>query len=135
MKKSIPAWIFIWALLMATLPLGFVLVGYFNPGYYGEEWADKGISIYGGVFGFYIARNMASGLIMLVALWQRSALLIIGALLMRIFSDFFDGAHAIVAGTGDMNFWISAFVMITGCSFAIFKLWPLREKGELTSPD
>lgn len=112
---------------MAALPLGFVVVGYLTPGFYGEEWATKDPSIYGNVFGFYISRNMASGLIMLVALWQRSALMLIIAFLMRIFSDLFDGVNATIAGTGDLIFWISALVLIVVCSFTIFKLWPLRE--------
>ncbi|MEE9381728.1 MAG: hypothetical protein V3V03_09995 [Hyphomonadaceae bacterium] len=112
---------------MALLPLGFVAVAYFNPGFYGEEWTGKGTSILGTVYGNYVARNVASGLIMLIALWQRSAPMLIIAFFMRIFSDIFDTGHNFIAGTLDIRYMIDAGILITVCSFAIYKLWDQRK--------
>ncbi len=127
MNNKIPTWIMIWALLMALLPLGFVAIAYLNPAYYGEEWAASSVSRFGGVFGNYVARNMASGLIMLFALSQRSAPMLIIAFLMRIFSDVFDTLHNYVAGTLDQTYIIEASILTIVCSIAIYVLWGRRK--------
>ncbi len=130
MSTKIPIWIMVWGLLMALLPLGFASIGYFNPGFFGEMWAAEGFSKYGTVLGFYISRNMASGLIMVFALSQRSASMLIVAFLMRILSDVFDTIHQILAGTinGEFVFFASALIVVS--SLAIYKLWGLRENAQ-----
>jgi len=127
MTIKIPKWIYVWCLLMGLLPLGFVAVGYFNPGYFGVEWVTGDMSRLGGVYGNYVARNMASALIMFFALWQRSASMLIVALLMRIFSDIFDTAHNAIAGTLDIQYIIEASILVVGSSIAIYYLWGFRK--------
>jgi len=128
--KKIPIWIMIWGLLMALLPLGFVAVAYFNPAFYGEEWASGDLSRLGGVYGNYVARNMASALIMFFALSQRSASMLIIAFLMRMFSDMFDVIHNAVAGVLDIAYIIDASILFAGCSIAIYFLWGIRKPAE-----
>lgn len=115
-----------WGLLMAILPLAFAIIGYINPGNFGEVWATGDISKYGSVLGLYISRNMASALIMLFALSQRSASMLIVAFLMRIFSDVFDTIHNTLAGTIDKEFIFFATLLIVVSSLAIYKLWKHR---------
>jgi hypothetical protein len=126
LQQNIPVWILIWGLLMALLPLAFVGIGYFYPAYYGEEWASGDIGRLGGVFGNYVSRNMASALIMIFALSQRSAQMLIVAFLMRVFSDVFDVLHNSIAGTIDIYYILDATVLIVGCSIAIYQLWKIR---------
>ena len=130
MKNNIPVWIFFWGSLMALLPLVFVGIGYFYPAYYGQEWASNDNARLGGVFGNYVARNMASALIMLVALSQRSAHMLIIAFFMRIFSDLFDVIHNTLAGTIDTFYIIDAAVLIIVCSIAIYRLWGIGIQHE-----
>ena len=127
--NKIPKWIMIWGLLMALLPAGFVIVAYINPGFYGEQWAGTDTSRLGDVYGNYVARNAASALIMFFALWQRSAAMLIVAFLMRIFSDVFDTAHNIIAGTIDARYITEATILIIVCLLAIYKLWPIYKDG------
>ena len=125
MTNKIPKWIMIWGLLMALLPTGFVLIAYFNPSFYGEQWAATDISRLGDVYGNYVARNLGSALIMFFALWQRSAAMLIIAFLMRIFSDVFDTIHNTIAGTIDGKYIIEASILTIICAVAIYKLWPI----------
>jgi hypothetical protein len=124
---KIPKWIWVWCLLMGLLPLGFVCVAYVNPSFYGEEWVTGGVSRLGGVYGNYVSRNMASALIMFFALSQRSAQMLIVALLMRIFSDVFDVIHNTVAGTIDGQYIFEASVFVVGSLVAIYYLRGLRK--------
>ena len=128
MKQKIPFWIMAWGCLMALLPLVFVGIAYLDPAYYGEQWAANDIARLGGVFGNYVARNMASGLIMLVALSQKSAAMMIAAFLMRIFSDVFDVIHNTLASTIDTFYIIDASVLIIVCSIAIYHLCNIRSE-------
>ena len=126
MKQKIPLWIMIWGFLMALLPLCFVGLGYFDPAYYGNEWAADDFARLGGVFGNYVSRNMASALIMFFALSQKSAQMLIVAFLMRIFSDVFDVIHNTIAGTIDMLYVLDASVLTVLCTAAIYRLWKIR---------
>lgn len=134
MTNKIPMWIMIWGLLMALLPAGFVIVAYINPGFYAEQWAETDISRLGDVYGNYVARNVASALIMFFALWQRSAAMLIIAFLMRIFSDIFDTIHNTMAGTIDGRYVFEAMVLVIVCSAAIYKLWPIYTRQHKTNP-
>jgi hypothetical protein len=129
-KQKIPVWIIVWGSLMALLPLVFVGIGYFYPAYYGEEWAANDIARFGGVFGNYVARNMASGLIVLIALSQKSAQMLIIAFFMRIFSDLFDVFHNTLTGTIDTFYILDASVLIIISSIAIFKLWNIGSESQ-----
>ena len=120
----------IWAFLMALLPAGFVIVAYINPGFYGEQWAASDISRLGDVYGNYVARNVASAVIMFFALWQRSAAMLIIAFLMRIFSDVFDTTHNTIAGTIDGRFAVEATILVIVSSIAIYKLWPIYKRQQ-----
>jgi hypothetical protein len=68
MKDKIPTWILVWSALMFLLPFGFGIVGYLNPAYFGPEWAHADAMKYAGPFGLYVGRNMASAVIMMLAL-------------------------------------------------------------------
>jgi len=130
MNKPIPKAIMIWAFLMGLLPLVFVGIAYFNPGFYGENWAEQGLARFGGVYGNYVARNAASALIMFFALWQRSAAMLIVAFLMRIFSDLFDVIHNTIAGTIDLFYVLDASFLAIGCCVCIYFLWDKRSPVE-----
>ncbi len=125
MSDKIPKWIMIWGLVMALLPASFVMISYCNPAFYGEQWAATDMSRLGDVYGNYVARNVASALIMFFALWQRSAAMLIVAFLMRIFSDVFDTIHNTIAGTIDGKYIIEASILTIICAVAIYKLWPI----------
>jgi len=127
---KIPIWIMIWGLLMALLPLGFVAVAYFNPSYFSEEWVARGVSRLDDVYGNYVARNMASALIMIFALWQRSAAMLIVAFLMRLLSDMFDVIHLSVAGTLDLRYSLDAGILSIGCLVSIYFLWPIYKSAD-----
>ena len=116
----------IWGVLVALLNLGFVLVAYFYPEFYGHDWAAIGQAKYGDVYGFYVSRNLAMGLVTLLALVLRnpSGLILIFAL--RIFTDVTDVIHGTIAGTIDMRFVIDAAVLIIISGLAIFKLRTLN---------
>jgi len=126
MKQPIPIAIMIWGFLMGLLPLVFVGIAYFDPAFYGENWAAQGLAKFGDVYGNYVARNAASALIMFFALWQRNAAMLIVAFLMRIFSDLFDVIHNTIAGTIDLFYVLDASFLATGCLVAIYFLWGKR---------
>lgn len=129
MVKPIPFWILVWTALMGLLPLVFGLIGYFNPGFFGAEWAVAGVEKFGGPYGAYVGRNMASVAIIVFALWQRSVPMIIVALLMRMVSDVFDVINNVIAGTVGLDLVIPATILITGCTLAIRTLWGRRVTG------
>jgi hypothetical protein len=125
MKDKIPTWILVWSVLMFLLPFGFGIVGYLNPAYFGPEWAQADAMQYVGPFGLYVGRNMASAVIMMLALSQRSAAMLIVALTMRMVSDIFDVIHNAAAGTLNLSFSLPAVILIIGCAIAIKVLWPI----------
>ncbi len=129
MTYKIPIWIMIWGTLVALLNLGFVLVAYLHPEFYGHDWAAAGLAKYGDVYGFYVSRNLAMSLVTLLALVLRnpSGLILIFAL--RIFTDVTDVVHGTIAGTMDMRFVIDAAVLIIISGLAIYKLSKI-ERGQ-----
>ena len=132
MKKEIPIGIMIWGFLMGLLPLVFVGIAYFNPGFYGEDYAAQGLAKFGDVYGNYVSRNAGSALIMFFALWRRSADMLIVAFLMRIFSDLFDVIHNTLAGTIDLFYVVDASVLTIGCLVSIYFLWDKHSTIEST---
>jgi len=130
MSNKIPKGIMLWGFLMGLLPLVFVLIAYFNPGFYSEDWAIKGMTKFGDVYGNYVSRNAASALIMFFALWQKSADMLIVAFLMRIFSDAFDVVHNTLAGTINLFYVVDASILTMGCLVSIYILWGRRSTTE-----
>lgn len=127
MNQKIPVWIMVWGGLMALVPLGFSLLGYFNlDSAYGGAVTATGTAILGGPVGLYLARNVATGLVTVFALSQRSASMIIIALAMRAVTDAFDVINSLIAGTTNFPLIFFATLLIGGSLFAIFKLWPLQ---------
>lgn len=130
MTKKIPTWIMVWGGLMALVPLGFGLLGYFNAeSFLGGGVTATGAAIFGGPAGFYISRNMATGLTTLFALSQRSASMLIVVFVLRIITDTFDFINTLIAGTTDFSFIFFASLLIGGSIFAITKLWGIRDTG------
>ncbi len=122
MAKQIPGWIQVWGVLVAILCLGHVLVAYFHPQYYGHDWSTVGTAKYGDVYGLYVSRNLAMGLVTLLAVVQRhtSGLIIVFAL--RIATDVVDSIHAVVAGTVDTVFVVAATMLIVVSGWAIVRV-------------
>jgi len=129
MENRIPVWIFVWVTVIGLLPLCFGLMGYLNPAaMFGEE-ATSSMAMYGGPIGLYVGRDMASVVITFFALSQRSAAMLIVALLLRISTDAFDVINNLIAGTVNAELLIFATLWISGSSFAIARLWSLRSSS------
>jgi len=127
MNKKIPPWIMVWSGLMALIPLGFSILDYVDPSIMFPAEAVAATTIWAGPVGLYVSRNMATALATIFAMSQRSASMLILALLLRIIEDVFDVIHNGIAGTADLTLITSAAILIGGSAFAISKLWPLRE--------
>jgi hypothetical protein len=134
MKNSkIALWVRIWVLLMALLPLGFVMISYANPGFFGQQWALAGPEKLATVFGHYTGRNLSMGVMTLVALAMGRAQGMILMLGLRIVTDLMDSLHQTLAGTINLVFVVNAGILIIGSLVAIKSLWPVyKSEGALT---
>jgi hypothetical protein len=121
---ALPKWVFVWAALMAALSLGFAVVSYANPGFFGDNWATAGLARYATVFGHYTARNVSLGVVTLIALFMGRPQGLILVLLLRVVTDLADGVHQVLAGTIGASFLVSAAILIGGSLLAIRSLWP-----------
>jgi len=130
---KIALWVRIWVLLMALLSLGFMMVSYTNPGFFGEQWALAGPEKLATVFGHYTGRNLSMGVITLVALVMGRAQGMILVLGLRIVTDLADTVHQTLAGTINSVFVADAGVLIIVSAFAIKSLWPVyKSEGPIT---
>jgi len=116
---------------MALLALGFVVVAFVNPGFYGPDWADTGAAKFGSVYGNYVARNFATGLITLYVVVRPSVATLIIALWLRIVTDLSDGVGLLIGGMMNMEYIISAIILVGGSGVAIFALNRLPKHNKL----
>ena len=103
MKDKIPIWVLVYLGLIGVLALLFGAMGYFNPGGQFGSWEAFGAAgalSLTGPLGLYVARNIATGLVSLVAVWRRSKDMVILALLLRLFTELFDTINAFAGGAG-----------------------------------
>lgn len=122
--KKIPYWVLGIAVLMALAPLALSIMGYINPSSGPGVLLGDNPSL-AGTYGLFLSRNLATGVIMILAIAVRSPGMMFNAFMMRIFSDVFDIFNTIAGGGA---FPVSFVVLIVIALPAVWFLWPLVSK-------
>jgi hypothetical protein len=103
MNNKIPTWVLVYLGIAGVAALLFGAMGYLNPDMQFSGWeafdAAGALSL-AGPLGLYIARNIATGLVSLFAIWRRSKDMVIVALLLRLFTELFDTINALAGSAG-----------------------------------
>ncbi|MEQ8423750.1 MAG: hypothetical protein RIA63_03505 [Cyclobacteriaceae bacterium] len=123
-STSIPKWINIYLWVTFAITLGASLAGYFKPDALLGTWealpAAGALSL-AGPLGLFLSRNMATAVVTLFGLLQKSASMIKIVLLLRIVSDGLDLVNNLIAG--NMQVAIMGGVM---CAIEIFAFTRLK---------
>ncbi|MEM7799344.1 MAG: hypothetical protein AAF633_09155 [Chloroflexota bacterium] len=119
--KKIPYWVLGIAVLMALAPLALTIMGYMNPSA-GPGVMPGDTPLLTGTYGLFLSRNLATAVIMILAIAIRSPGMMFNALMMRLFSDVFDIINTLAGGGA---FPISFVALIIIVLPAIWYLWPM----------
>lgn len=123
-STTIPKWINIYLWVTFFITLGASLAGYFKPDALLSTWealpAVGALSL-AGPLGLFVSRNMATAVVTLFGLLQKSASMIKIVLLLRIVSDGLDLVNNLIAG--NMQVAIMGGVM---CAIEIFAFTKLK---------
>ena len=123
-STSIPKWINIYLWVTFAITLGASLAGYFKPDALLGTWealTAAGALSLAGPLGLFLSRNMATAVVTLFGLLQKSASMIKIVLLLRIVSDGLDLVNNLIAG--NMQVAIMGGVM---CAIEIFAFTRLK---------
>lgn len=122
-STSIPKWVNIYLWVTFAITLGASLAGYFKPDALLGTWealpAAGALSL-AGPLGLFVSRNMATAVVTLFGLLQKSASMIKIVLLLRIVSDGLDLVNNLIAG--NMQVAIMGGVMCLVEIFAFTKI-------------
>ncbi len=119
--KKIPYWVLGIAVLMALAPLALTIMGYMDPGSGPGVLPGDNPSL-AGTYGLFLSRNLATAVIMILAIAVRSPGMMFNAFMMRIFSDGFDIINTLAGGGA---FPISYVALIVISIPAAWVLWPM----------
>lgn len=122
--KNIPYWVLGIAVLMALAALGISLMGYMDPGAGPGVMPGDNPSL-AGTYGLFLSRNLATAVVMILAIVIRSPGMMFNAFMLRIFSDLFDIINTLVGGGA---FPVSFVVLIVISLPAAWYLWPMVTK-------
>ncbi|MEM8861127.1 MAG: hypothetical protein AAGD96_22615, partial [Chloroflexota bacterium] len=106
---------------MALAPLALTIMGYADPTTGPGVLPGDNPSL-AGTYGLFLSRNLATAVIMIAAIAARSPGMMLGAFLMRLFSDFFDIINTLAGGGA---FPISFVALIVIAAPAAWYLWPM----------
>jgi hypothetical protein len=124
--KKIPVWVLIIGGLFVLAPLAFSIMGYMNPSAQFASLSGAALSL-AGPLGLYLSRNIATGLVMAVALFKREPGMLLSAFLLRLFTDILDIVNTVAGGGGFPVPFLVFVVMTAPCVWA---LWPLTKTRE-----
>lgn len=119
--RKIPYWVLGIAVLMALASLGLTIMGYMDPSS-GPGVMPGDTPLLTGTYGLFLSRNLATAVIMILAIVIRSPGMMFNAFMMRVFSDFFDIINTMIGGG---PFPISFLALIIISLPAIWYLWPM----------
>ena len=119
--KKIPYWVLGIAVLMALAPLALSIMGYMDPSS-GPGVLPGDTPSLAGTYGLFLSRNLATAIIMILAIVLRSPGMMFNAFMMRIFSDVFDIINTLAGGGA---FPVSFAVLIVIALPAAWYLWPM----------
>ena len=122
--KKIPYWVLGIAILMALAPLALSIMGYIDPSS-GPGVLPGDTPSLAGTYGLFLSRNLATAVIMILAIAMRSPGMMLNAFMMRIFSDVFDIINTLAGGGA---FPISFVALIVIALPAVWILWPMVAK-------
>lgn len=124
--RKIPYWVLGIAILCALAPIALSIMGYANPSSGPTVLPGDNPSM-AGTYGAFLSRNLATGLIMVVAILMRSPGMMLSGFFMRIFSDILDIVNGLIAGSG-FNFTFLVLILIAAPA-----VWYLRPMVTKTS--
>ena len=122
-KPIYPTWIKIYLWITTIMALMFALLAYFKPDVQFGTWeamTSAGALSLAGPLGLYISRNLATAILGIYALTQKSVILITAYLVLRIVTDGVDAVHNFIGG--NMQGVGFAAVMLLIELFAFYKL-------------
>ncbi|MEM9777338.1 MAG: hypothetical protein AAF902_22360 [Chloroflexota bacterium] len=122
--KNIPYWVLGIAVLMALAALALTIMGYMDPSTGPGVLPGDSPSL-AGTYGLFLSRNLATAVIMIIAIAMRSPGMMLNAFFMRVFSDVFDIVNTLAGGG---PFPVSFLALIIIALPAIWYLWPMVEK-------
>ena len=119
--KKIPYWVLGIAVMLALAPLALTIMGYMDSSS-GPGVLPGDNPLLAGTYGLFLSRNLATAVIMILAIVIRSPGMMFNAFMMRIFSDLFDIFNTLAGGG---PFPVSFVVLIVIALPAAWALWPM----------
>ncbi len=95
--SAVPVWVLVIAGLFVLAPIAISVMGYMSPK---KIFADMEASAFSlsGPMGMYLSRNIATPLIMIVALFRGDPNMLLSAFLLRLFTDVLDIVNTMAGG-------------------------------------